>query len=288
MRREQVLALARAHYDRDESRVRTTLLQIAATETTEKNREQWKRIMARDTGYTTPILQGQISGGALSPVRDVDISDITMSQPMRARVDRWIAELRHRAALSERGVAAQTAALFDGPSGVGKTMLAAAVASSLRMPCYSVRSSAVIDSHLGVTGARLRKALDAARAQPIVLVCDEFDSIASKRCSGTAADTEQARITNTLIQELDAGIGDSIFIGTTNSPGTVDGAVKRRCFTVSFPAPSDDEIRAFMRHVAAGHGMELGDVEVPASYAEAEQLVFNEVRSRLIAEFEAA
>lgn len=288
MRREQVLALARAHYDRDETRVRTTLLQIAATETTEKNREQWKRIMSRGVDHMSPIMQGQISRGALSHVRDMDIESIAMPQAMRTRVDRWIAELRHRTALTERGVPARTLALFDGPSGVGKTMLASAVASSLGMPCYSIRASRMVESYMGKTGENLRSALDAARAQPIVLVCDEFDSLASVRTSGTASDVEQARITNTLIQELDAGLGGSIVIGTTNSPDTVDGAVRRRCFTVSFPAPSEDEICAFMRRIASCHGVELGSIDAPTSYAEAEQAVFDEVRSRLIAEFEAA
>lgn len=129
-------------------------------------------------------------------------------------------ELRRIGAKIPKGI------LLIGPPGVGKTMLAKAVANEAGVPFYGLSGSYFINAFAGEGAERLRGLYTQARKSPAAIVfIDEIDAI-----SGTVSDTGSNRTSalNQLLVELD-GLGRSnvITIGATNAEQNLDPAFMR-------------------------------------------------------------
>ncbi|KAG8930208.1 hypothetical protein FRC02_004510 [Tulasnella sp. 418] len=129
-----------------------------------------------------------------------------------------------------------TGALLLGPPGVGKTLLARAVAKESGARMMVVKASDVEDMYVG-EGEKLVKSVFtlARRLSPCVVFLDEVDALFASResrGSGGAAAAHRGVITE-FMQEMD-GLktnrkdGNVIVIGATNRPFDLDDAVLRR------------------------------------------------------------
>jgi len=129
------------------------------------------------------------------------------------------------------GMRPSKGALFYGPPGCGKTLLAKAVANECQVNFISIKGPELLTMWFGESEANVRHVFDKARqAAPCVLFFDELDSIAQKRGGhvgdgGGAAD----RVMNQLLTEMDGFYQRSevFFIGATNRPDILDPALIR-------------------------------------------------------------
>lgn len=131
--------------------------------------------------------------------------------------------------LMEMGIPYLNAILLTGASGTGKTTFGRYVAHKLELPFLYINFSYLIDSYMGKTAQNLRNVFDFARMNKCLLMLDEIDCIAQSRkgsSEGTAREFNNTTIS--LLQELDQIQNDSIIIGATNIPESIDPAVKRR------------------------------------------------------------
>src|SRR3546814_17644646 len=71
--------------------------------------------------------------------------------------------------------------MLVGPPGTGKTSLAEAVATELRLPFFPVRYDGLVGRYLGETAARLQSVVDYASRTPCVLFFDAFASVGKER-----------------------------------------------------------------------------------------------------------
>lgn len=71
--------------------------------------------------------------------------------------------------------------LFSGPSGTGKTLVAAVMANELERPLQRVKLPALIGKSTGETEKNLAALFDKARAAEAVLLFDEADALFGKR-----------------------------------------------------------------------------------------------------------
>ena len=71
---------------------------------------------------------------------------------------------------------------MSGPPGVGKTLLAKAVAGEAGVPFISCSASEFIELFVGVGASRVRKLFKQAQEKaPCILFIDEIDAIGRKR-----------------------------------------------------------------------------------------------------------
>jgi hypothetical protein len=118
-------------------------------------------------------------------------------------------------------------ALFSGPPGTGKTMVAGVIARELAMDLYRVDLSQVVSKWAGETEKQLAQIFDIAERTQAVLLFDEADSLFAKRGSSEGGHDRFSNLTvNYLLQRLEQYPGVAVL--TTNKEESLDEALQRR------------------------------------------------------------
>jgi hypothetical protein len=139
------------------------------------------------------------------------------------------------------GLNAGVRALFQGPSGTGKTLAARLLASSLEKDLYRVDLSATVNKYIGESEKNLERIFASAEELDCVLLFDEGDALFSRRTGVSSANDRYANLeTNFLLQRIESFEG--IVIVTTNAGELIDGAFQRRMdVVVDFRSPEPAE-----------------------------------------------
>jgi SpoVK/Ycf46/Vps4 family AAA+-type ATPase len=118
-------------------------------------------------------------------------------------------------------------ALFSGPPGTGKTMMAGLIAKSLDLDVYQVDLAQIVSKWVGETEKQLAKVFDAAERAHAVLLFDEADSLFAKRTEVKSSNDRYGNLAvNYLLQRLEQYSGIAIL--TTNKDAALDEALQRR------------------------------------------------------------
>ena len=118
-------------------------------------------------------------------------------------------------------------ALFSGPPGTGKTMMAGLIAKALDLDIYQVDLAQIVSKWVGETEKQLSKVFDAAERAHAVLLFDEADSLFAKRTEVKSSNDRYGNLAvNYLLQRLEQYTGVAIL--TTNKDAALDEALQRR------------------------------------------------------------
>jgi SpoVK/Ycf46/Vps4 family AAA+-type ATPase len=142
-----------------------------------------------------------------------------------------------RKLLTHSGVSA----LFSGPPGVGKTMMAGIIGRELGLDVYRIDLSRILSKWVGETEKNLSALIDEANRTRAVLVFDEADALFSKRTDVNSSSDRYSNVeVNYLLQKME--VFDGIIILTTNLEKGIDEAFVRRLdFRIRFPEPTLEE-----------------------------------------------
>ncbi len=194
-------------------------------------------------------------------------ADLVLADDVLAQVRGLAARVRHAHVVYEqwgyrskmpRGVG--VAALFSGPPGTGKTMVAGLIAAELELDLYQVDLSKVVSKWVGETEKQLAMIFDAAEAGHALLLFDEADALFGQRTTDVkGANDRYANLeVNFLLQRIERFGG--VVILTTNLDTAIDKALKRRLAAhIVFPHPDDDERAQLWQRLLATDGAPLGD-----------------------------
>jgi len=156
--------------------------------------------------------------------------DVIGVEEAKEALEDIVAYLKDPAKFSELGAAPPKGVVLEGHAGSGKTLLARAVAGEAGVPFIALAGGDFSDMFLGVGVRRVKKLFALARRQaPCVVFIDEIDGLGKRSGAGSAAETENNRIINTLLVELDGFSANSgiVVLGATNNLANLDPALIR-------------------------------------------------------------
>jgi hypothetical protein len=187
-----------------------------------------------------------------------DIRDLIAALIGRVRHSRQVLETWGYRGKIARGVGVP--ALFSGPPGTGKTMVAGLIARELDVELYQVDLSKVVSKWIGETEKNLGRVFDAAEEGHGLLLFDEADALFGQRTNDVQGATDRyANLeVNYLLQRVEAFNGITIL--TTNLETAIDTALKRRLAShIVFAAPDDDERTLLWRRQTTTASAPLAD-----------------------------
>lgn len=159
----------------------------------------------------------------------VRLTDIAGMDDVKAKLAEMVIEpMKHPDQARAWGIRAGGGILLFGPPGNGKTTLGKAVAGELDAAFFYATGAEIRSKWHGESEQRLRKLIQAARAQPVsVLFLDDVDGLLPKRGGNSVVDN---RIVVQFLAEV-GGFMESpnvlLLLGATNKPWDIDEAVFR-------------------------------------------------------------
>lgn len=159
---------------------------------------------------------------------EVSFDDIGGISDVKIELEEIIDFMRNPKRYKSFGARLPRGVLLVGPPGVGKTMIAKAVANAAAVPFYYQSGASFVQIYVGMGAKRVHELFAAAKKNaPSIIFIDEIDAVGKKR-DGQRNDEREATL-NQLLTEMDGFEASSsvIVIAATNNMGVLDPALLR-------------------------------------------------------------
>ncbi len=163
--------------------------------------------------------------------KKVTFADVAGLYNAKQELNEVVEFLKHPDKFRKLGAEIPKGVLLVGPAGVGKTLLAKAVAGEAGVPFFTLSASEFVEMFVGVGAARVRDLFNKAKkVAPVVIFIDELDAIGRQRGSGMGGSHDEREQTlNQILVEMDGFETDGrvIVLAATNRPDVLDPALLR-------------------------------------------------------------
>lgn len=164
--------------------------------------------------------------------QNVKFGDVAGVDEAKKELEEVVDFLKNPKKYGDLGARTPKGVLLTGPSGVGKTLMARAVAGEAGVPFFSMAGSEFMEMLVGVGASRVRDLFDTAKkAAPAIIFIDEIDAIGRTRGvgGGMGGHDEREQTLNQILVEMDGftQTDNVIVIAATNRPDVLDPALVR-------------------------------------------------------------
>ena len=159
---------------------------------------------------------------------DVSFADIGGISDVKIELEEIIDFMKNPKRYKSFGARMPKGVLLVGPPGVGKTMIAKAVAHEAEVPFYYQSGASFVQIYVGMGAKRVHELFVAAKKNaPSIIFIDEIDAVGKKR-DGNRNDEREATL-NQLLTEMDGFEGSTgvIVVAATNKIDVLDSALLR-------------------------------------------------------------
>ncbi|MBL0709385.1 MAG: AAA family ATPase [Sulfurimonas sp.] len=159
---------------------------------------------------------------------DVKFSDIGGVNDVKVELEEIIDFMQNSKKYRSFGARMPKGVLLVGPPGVGKTMIAKAVAHEAGVPFYYQSGASFVQIYVGMGAKRVHELFAAAKNNsPSIIFIDEIDAVGKQR-DGTRNDEREATL-NQLLTEMDGFESKNgvIVVAATNKIDVLDSALLR-------------------------------------------------------------
>ncbi len=163
--------------------------------------------------------------------QDTTFADVAGVDEAKKELEELVDFLKFPAKYRKMGARTPKGALLVGPAGVGKTLLAKAVAGEAGVPFFSMAGSEFMEMLVGVGASRVRDLFGQAKASaPSIIFIDEIDAIGRQRGRGMmGGHDEREQTLNQILVEMDGfSPNDNVVVlAATNRGDLLDPALLR-------------------------------------------------------------
>lgn len=161
----------------------------------------------------------------------VKFADVAGAKEAKDELKEIVEFLRFPQKFLQLGAKIPKGVLLLGSPGVGKTMLARAVAGEANVPFFHISGSEFVEMFVGVGAARVRDLFKKAKKNaPCIIFIDEIDAVGRQRGAGLGGGHDEREQTlNQILVEMDGFETDTniIVMAATNRPDVLDPALLR-------------------------------------------------------------
>jgi len=163
--------------------------------------------------------------------QSVTFNDVAGVDDAKKELEEIVDFLKHPAKYRKIGARTPKGVILFGPAGVGKTLLARAVAGEAAVPFFSIAGSEFMEMLVGVGASRARDLFAQAKAAaPSIIFIDEIDAIGRQRGRGfVGGHDEREQTLNQILVEMDGFTPNDnvVVVAATNRGDLLDPALLR-------------------------------------------------------------
>ncbi len=163
---------------------------------------------------------------------NVTFNDVAGIDEAKEELSEIVEFLRNPKRFQRLGGRIPRGVLLIGSPGVGKTLLAKAIAGEAEVPFFSISGSDFVEMFVGVGASRVRDLFKTAKeSSPCIIFLDEIDAVGRRRGNGfsSGGHDEREQTLNAILVEMDGfDTNDQVIvIAATNRSDVLDPALTR-------------------------------------------------------------
>jgi len=163
--------------------------------------------------------------------QSISFADVAGVEDAKKELEEIVDFLKNPAKYRRIGARTPKGAILFGPAGVGKTLLARAVAGEAGVPFFAMAGSEFMEMLVGVGASRVRDLFGKAKASaPSIIFIDEIDAIGRQRGRGfVGGHDEREQTLNQILVEMDGFTPNDnvVVLAATNRGDLLDPALLR-------------------------------------------------------------